>query len=74
MKLSDFFINRKLPRYWRRSWPLVCDQEKVLWVVGMAIGEAARVTASTADVLRLQAEFHERIPEMNPQLPQGKRL
>ena len=57
MKLSDFFINRKLPRYWRRSWPLVCDQEKVLWVVGMAIGEEARVTTATRECVQLTTDL-----------------
>lgn len=34
MKLSDFFINEKLPRRARDAWPLLCAGDTVIWVPG----------------------------------------
>lgn len=34
MKLSDFFINEKLPRRARDAWPLLCSEDSVIWVPG----------------------------------------
>jgi len=33
-KLSDFFINEKLPPRARGRWPLLCAGEKIIWVPG----------------------------------------
>jgi len=64
MKLSDFFINRKLPRGRRTAWPLVCDDAGPLWIVGKAISERARLTDSTRRCLRLTVAFREPLPEI----------
>ena len=34
MKLSDFFINEKLPQRARDAWPLLCAGDTVIWVPG----------------------------------------
>ena len=34
MKLSDFFINEKLPKRAREAWPLLCSGDTVIWVPG----------------------------------------
>ena len=34
MKISDFFINVKLPQRARDRWPLLCMGDKILWVPG----------------------------------------
>jgi tRNA(Ile)-lysidine synthase len=34
MKLSDFFINEKLPQRARDAWPLLCSGSTVIWVPG----------------------------------------
>lgn len=33
-KLKKWFIDHKLPASWRDQWPLVADEQGVLWVVG----------------------------------------
>lgn len=38
-KLSDFFINVKLPRRARARWPLLCVGETVIWVPGYRVAE-----------------------------------
>jgi tRNA(Ile)-lysidine synthase len=51
MKLSDFFINVKLPQRARDRWPLLCMGEKVVWVPGYRPAHSFRVTESTRQAL-----------------------
>jgi len=51
MKLSDFFINVKLPQRARNRWPLLCMGEKVVWVPGYRPAHSFRLTESTRQVL-----------------------
>jgi tRNA(Ile)-lysidine synthase len=53
--LSDLFIDRKVPRERRASWPVLCDAEGIIWVVGLAVAERVRVTAATTSCLRITA-------------------
>lgn len=51
MKLSDFFINVKLPQRARDRWPLLCVGNKVVWVPGYRPAHSFRLTESTRQVL-----------------------
>jgi tRNA(Ile)-lysidine synthase len=51
MKLSDFFINVKLPQRARDHWPLLCMGEKVMWVPGYRLAHPFRITDSTRQAL-----------------------
>ena len=51
MKLSDFFINVKLPQRARDRWPLLCMGEKVVWVPGYRPAHSFRVTDTTRQAL-----------------------
>lgn len=46
-KLSDFFINVKLPQRARDRWPLLCIGERVVWVPGYRLAHPFRLTEST---------------------------
>lgn len=59
MKLSDLFINRKVPRPARPYWPVVVDGARVLWVPGLHRSAHAGISASTKRV----AAFRLRGPE-----------
>jgi len=50
-KLSDFFINVKLPQRARDRWPLLCMGEKVVWVPGYRLAHPFRLTESTRQAL-----------------------
>jgi tRNA(Ile)-lysidine synthase len=52
-KLSDFLIDRKVPRAARSAVPLVVDAEKILWVAGMRLDERARLPAGGMQAIRL---------------------
>lgn len=53
-KLSDFLINRKVPRAWRARWPMVVSDEAIVWVAGLRLDERFRVTPETRRVMRLE--------------------
>ncbi len=54
-KLHDIFVDRKLARLRRRSFPVVTLQGQIAWVPGMVRGRVALVTEETVQVLRLRA-------------------
>ena len=56
MKLSDFWINERLPRRARERWPLVCSGEKIAWVCGSRLADPFRVTGSTRQIVHLRLE------------------
>jgi len=60
-KVQDLFVNRKIPREIRNRVPLVCDSQQILWVTGIQPSEAAKVTAETRQVVRIQF-----VPEPDP--------
>jgi tRNA(Ile)-lysidine synthase len=51
MKISDFFINVKLPQRARDRWPLLCMGDKVIWVPGYRPAHPFRLTEATRQVL-----------------------
>lgn len=51
MKLSDFFINVKLPQRARDRWPLLCMGERVVWVPGYRPAHPFRLTETTRQAL-----------------------
>lgn len=52
-KLSDFFIDLKVPRHHRSYVPLVVDRGEVVWVAGYRPSERARVDSGTKRVVIL---------------------
>jgi tRNA(Ile)-lysidine synthase len=57
-KLSDLFIDRKVPAAERKTYPVVSYHEEIVWVPGVVRTELLRVRAGTACVLRLRAQQH----------------
>ena len=52
-KISDLFVNLKVPQRLRANWPLVCAGPEILWVPGLRQSNHARVTDQTRRVIRL---------------------
>jgi tRNA(Ile)-lysidine synthase len=50
-KLQDFFVDLKIPRESRRNIPILCDREKICWIVGYRLDERVKVTSRTQRVL-----------------------
>jgi len=55
-KLKNFLIDEHIPFYERSRLPLLCDKEKILWVVGVRLSNAARVSSETDKVLIMRVE------------------
>ncbi|GAB4503087.1 MAG: tRNA lysidine(34) synthetase TilS [Anaerolineales bacterium] len=53
VKLSDFFINEKLPQRARDNWPLLCAGETVIWVPGYRLAHPFALREETRQVLYL---------------------
>jgi tRNA(Ile)-lysidine synthase len=64
-KLQDVFADAKIPRELRRRLPLVCAgegaSERIVWVVGVRIGDEFKLTGETRRALVLQAEPIDRL-------------
>lgn len=53
-KLSDYFIDEKIPKSLRDSVPLVADDSHVWWVIGHRISEYPKVTENTKKILYIE--------------------
>ena len=53
-KLSDFFIDEKIPVHLKENTWLLCSGEKIVWVMGMRIDNRFRIDKSTRSVLQIE--------------------
>ena len=56
MKIKDFFINVKLPRRARDGYPLLCDEEGIIWLPGYRPAHRVRVKETTKGVVFFRLE------------------
>jgi tRNA(Ile)-lysidine synthase len=50
-KLSDFFVNEKLPQRARDRWPLLCAGDEIVWVPGHRPAHRHRLKGTTRNVI-----------------------
>jgi tRNA(Ile)-lysidine synthase len=50
-KLSDFFVNEKMPQRAREGWPLLCAGGEILWVPGYRSAHPYRLTSASRKVI-----------------------
>ena len=50
-KLSDFFVNEKMPQRAREHWPLLCMGDTIIWVPGYRPAHPYRLTDLTRNVI-----------------------
>jgi len=55
-KLTDAFIDKKLPRERRANWPLVVSGDEIIWLPELVRSGAALVTPATRTILRVKAK------------------
>jgi len=53
-KLSDFFIDLKIPLHRRKNIPLLVCESGIVWIVGYQIDDRFKLTDKTKRILRLQ--------------------
>lgn len=54
IKISDLFINKKIPSRVRINWPLVCFENEIVWIPGFMPAHRCRVTQKTTKSLHLK--------------------
>ncbi|NJN79544.1 MAG: tRNA lysidine(34) synthetase TilS [Anaerolineales bacterium] len=50
-KISDFFVNEKVPQRARDHWPLLCAGDEIVWVPGFRPAHQFRLTDETKNVI-----------------------
>lgn len=55
-KLQDVFTDKKVTQEARDRALVVCDEKRILWVIGIAASEHCRVTGKTRSVIRVRAD------------------
>lgn len=55
-KLQDIFVDEKVPRHWRKNIPILCDEDKILWVAGFKTCDEAKVTKGTKSVITVSLQ------------------
>lgn len=56
IKLSDYFINVKIPRRERENWPLLVFGNKIIWVVGYQICDEFQVKEETKKIIKINVK------------------
>lgn len=54
--LKEYFITEKVPRHQREKMLLIADENHILWVLGMRISEAYKVTHETKRILEIEVQ------------------
>jgi len=55
-KLSDYFIDQKIPLHRRKEIPiLVCDSG-IIWIMGYQLDDRFKITSNTRRILKLQID------------------
>ncbi|MDZ4655408.1 MAG: tRNA lysidine(34) synthetase TilS [Coriobacteriia bacterium] len=52
-KLSDLFVDEKVPKRLRVSTPVVRYRDRVVWVAGLRLSDEFKITSRTSEVLEL---------------------
>jgi tRNA(Ile)-lysidine synthase len=55
-KISDLFVNEKIPQRARENWVLLCSGSEIIWAAGIRSAHLCRITDKTKRVIR--AAFH----------------
>ena len=50
IKLTDYWINRKIPELARNRWPLLVNKNGIIWIPGLQQGNGTRVTDNTQNI------------------------
>jgi tRNA(Ile)-lysidine synthase len=52
-KISDLFVNEKIPQRARENWVLLCSGADIIWAAGIRAAHFCRVTEKTKRVIHV---------------------
>lgn len=55
-KLKDIFIDKKIPNEEKSKIPVICDQDKIIWVLGHTMSGETKIDDKTKQVIRISAK------------------
>jgi tRNA(Ile)-lysidine synthase len=55
-KLSDIFIDKKVPGRERSRMLVLCDAKRILWLIGLATSETGRIGQKTQKILKITVQ------------------
>jgi len=58
-KLSDFFVDQKIPRIRKHLIPLLICRDRIVWVCGLRLSDDFKVTASTKRILKCEIKIRD---------------
>jgi tRNA(Ile)-lysidine synthase len=61
-KIADVFNSMRIPPPARAMWPVIWSGERVVWLVGLRIGDDFRLESTTREGIRLQLKGLEYLP------------
>ena len=53
IKVSDFWINNKIPHQARSSWPLVLSSDRIIWIPGFQPADFCKITDKTKKTVKI---------------------
>jgi tRNA(Ile)-lysidine synthase len=53
-KLSDFWVNKKIPRRLRSTWPLIKNNAEIIWIPGFQPSSTTQVSEKSNQILRIE--------------------
>lgn len=56
-KIKDILINKKIPADTKYMFPIISDDEQILWLLGYRISENYKIDDNTQRVIRIQLEY-----------------
>lgn len=54
IKISDYFINQKVPRRERENWPILYSDKRIVWVTGFQISDEFKLNKQSKKVLKFR--------------------
>lgn len=52
--VKEYFINRKIPVTERNSYPIICDNEGIIWVPEMCVADRVKIDGQTKNVITIK--------------------
>ena len=53
-KVSDFFIDQKIPIHEKENIWILCSGKKIIWIMGQRIDNRFKITSKTTNVLKIE--------------------